>query len=746
MLLKPPSKIRPSLGISQSRMRSKTPCQQRPSSQTPTIRKKFTPRVNKSFTCYTDQKIPKHSRTSSLDKAREVNASIKHSKTRSLKSSGKILAPSKEILSLDSAKIEMNYGNYLKALDLLNKSLKIDATSLEGIYSRGVCYMHLTKFELAIKDFIKVLEIDPIFDRQLYIALYMCCSSLNQQTAAIQYLSKGLKKFPSFTQGFLLRGQVYNKLKKYDKALQDFKKVLNQDKQQYSTLLLIAESYIGLKDYISAIKVLNLSISRPEISKNAFLLRIQVFYELHKYEEALLDIEMILKDSIQEEKAFYYKGRIKFDNKQYSDAALCFEQAIQLSNDREIMNFSLYYLGIMKINERDFYGALHTIERGLIASQIPELKALHNYTEGVISLMKRKLDEGIIIFSQILKENDKILKEYTINTYENRGFAYFSLNKYELALEDFLEAKKNGLIEKASEFNIILCEAILSSFKGDDVNALKLFKNSKELFPKNIMPDLCRACIIMQISLNSSENLHLLSKSESLIEKIVKSREPECEVMFYRSIIRFCLKNYEAALESAKRAIEKADENISIHYVQRAFCYIALKKYEEAVQDFTIAIQLNENIKEIYIYRGISAFLQDDLHLALEDFLTVSKKSPEDQQLQRKMSKLLMIIGSFTESLEVIQGITKIDEEKIHLEAENYMLLNDHNKALKCIKSILKNKDIKNERKARFEVDKSIFELFIEIKNNPETIFEATSLCDNLKKTEGIIFTKKYLY
>ena len=622
MLLRPPSKMKQSLGISPQKMRSRTPSQQRPSSQTPTIRKKLSSTVKKTFKANTDNKnTKKHTRTLSLDKTRECNLSLTHSRTKSLKSSGRILPINKENSILDSAKLEMNYGNYQNAIELLNKCLKIESNNIECLYSRGVCNMYLNKYEIAVKDFLKVLDTNPIFDRQLYMALYMCYSSLNQQTAALKYLSQGLKKFPNFTQGYLLRGQVYNKVKKFEKAVQDFKKVLSHDKKEYSVLTLIAESYIGLKDYILAIKVLNLAISRQENSINALILRVKVFYELHKYEDALLDIEMILTSSTQEEKAFYYKGKIKFDYKQFTDAALCFEQAIQLSTDIEIINTSLYHLAIIRINERDFYGALHTIERCPLKTKSPELNAIHNYTEGVICLMKGKLEEGIHIFSDILKIDDKILKEYTINCYENRGFAYLSLKKYELALEDFLVARRKGKIEKASEFNIIICEAIIASVKGDYEHALQLLKGCKDIFPKNIMPNLCKAAILLQSSLKIDENAHLLKKSEEIIEKILESREPESEVVFYQSIIQFCSKDYEEALENVKLAIEKAEENIPNHYIQRGFCHIALKRYEEAVQDFTIAIQLNENLIGTYIYRGISAFLQDDLSIALEDFI-----------------------------------------------------------------------------------------------------------------------------
>ena len=741
MLLKVSSKLRPSIGISQPRMRSRTPSQPRPSSQTPTIRKKFSPTVNKSFTCYKEQTLPKHGRASSLDKTRDNNYSFKHTRTKSLKGSGKTLTLVKESSVLDSAKLEMSYGNYAKALDLLNKYLNSHPSSLDGVYSRGVCFMHLHKSEQAVKDLGKVAEIDPIYDRQLYMALYMCFMTLGQPILALRYLTRGLKNFPGFAQGFLLRGQIYNKSKKFEKALQDFKRVLNLDKKHSEVLMDIAESYIGLKDYTSANKVLNIAISRPEIVQKALICKAKVSYELGNYDEAMVEIDKILASSA-ESSAFCLKGKILYENQQFTDAVLCFEQAFQGTSDQEIVNTCIFYLGTIKLNERDFYGALHTFERTKPEHQTPELKALNKYTDGVISLMKRKLDESIHIFTEIISENEKSLKIYLGASFENRGFAYFSLKNYRCALDDLLAAKKHCRIEKASEFNIILCEAILTSLKGEDVKALEQFKQCKDHFPKNIMPDLCRASILLKVSQGHEENSHYLDKAESLIDNILATREPECEVLFFCSIVKFYLKNYEDALDNAKRAIEKADENLATHYMHRGLCHAALKKYEESVQDFTIALQLNENLQEVYLFRGICAFLHDDLQLALEDITGYSQTSPQNTTLLLRSAKLLMSMGSYTESLKILHQLDHIDSEKLFLQAKNYLLLFDYEKSLKCIKSLLKSP----ETNSPASFDKEILQFFISIQQDPNAVFHCSGLSHKLKLLEGKLFTQKYAF
>jgi tetratricopeptide (TPR) repeat protein len=738
MLLQPRNMSPIDLNI--KRMISKTPTN--PRSHSPSLKKKFTPNVNKSFTCYKDKIPNKHQRTYSLDKNKETST-IHRSKYRSIKTNPRALSQTKDS-TFEIAKLEIKNNNYRKAIEILNHLELPETENLEVVYNRGVCYMHLGQYKLAINDFVFVIETDPVFDKQVYIALYMCYMSCDQFLLALRSLSKALKKFPNFVQGFILRGQLLDKLKKHEKALRDFKRAIVLDKHQYLAYLYMAESFIAIQDWESALKVLVHCVSKPETVKKALILKIKVLYELKSFEEALIDTDKLINNWPEEIVAFYYKAKITLDQKKYSESALFFEQVIKGIDDAEMINSSLFYLGTIKIKERDFYGALHTFDRLIKSSITPDQKALHLYTEGVICLMKRKLDEGISIFNNLLKMNEPVLKELIGNCYENLGFAYFSLGKYEKALSMFNQGKKHLKLDKSSEFNSIISEAILSQANKNDKKALKLLKSCKSIFPKNPMPELCRACILMQYSFKSQENISMLMKSEAIIDEVSKSREPESEILFYKSILKFCLKNYDSAFENAKKAIEKADENLYKHYVQRAFCNAVLKKYDDAVQDFTIALQLEEDLKEVYILRGISSYLQDDLQSAFDDFVTVSKKYPTDLFLQVRLSKLFLIIGSHKESISILEekypAYHSFEIECV--KAHNYIYLQNYPKALDILNGVLKN----DEKNKLVHTDKEIIELLFKISQDSSLVFNSISFCSRFKDQVGEIFNKKYLY
>lgn len=662
-----------------------------------------------------------------------MSSKLKPRTCKSLKNSGKALISTREFGLVDSAKSEMNEGNYAKAVEILNKSLKSDEVNFEGLYSRGVCFMHLEKYELAIKDFLLVFEGEPGFDKQLYVALYMCYNYIGKPVQGLKLLNRGLRKFSNFSQGFLLRGQIYNKAKKYEKALRDFNKVLNLEKNSSNVIIHIAESYIGLKEYDSAMKAINILITRSEMTQKGFLLKVKVEYECKKFESCSKTISKIIKRWPKESTVFYYKGLLNLHQHKYTDAVICFEQVIQGNSDSDLVHSSLLHIGKLQIKERDFYGALHTFERSIELGQTKELKSFHKYTEGVICLMKRKLDEGIEIFNEIILANEECLVELMGDCYENRGFAFFSNKNYKAAFDDLNTCKKMKRLEKASEFNMTVADALLSEGKGDYLTALELLKSCKEIFPKNIMPSFCRASILVRLAKDAKAETGLVSKAEALIDKVLNSREPESEVYFFKSIINFISKDFAGSFENAKKTIEKADENIASHYVNRAFSNICLKKYEEAIQDLTISLQLKEDLKEVYLFRSICAFLQDDLQLSIDDLKLAQEKFPRDNKFQLKIAKLFTIIGNPKESLDALNSISLFEKPDCRLISQNYLLQNDFAKARNAL-----------DLSTSSQIDLKIIEFLQNQSKNSKFIFESSNLAKEISLSSGSIFNKKY--
>jgi len=144
--------------------------------------------------------------------------------------------------------------------------------------------------------------------------------------------------------------------------------------------------------------------------------------------------------------------------------------------------------------------------------------------------------------------------------------------------------------------------------------------------------------------LNDEENIgSQTNQSESNfkieIEKILdraaasekaRKKQNQMTVWDYRrqGVQYYNLKQYENALESFSRAIE-IQSNISTFYNDRGCVYVDLKKYDEAISNFDKAIELNPDYTEAYKNRGCVYVYSEKYWEALSDFNKAIELNPD---------------------------------------------------------------------------------------------------------------------
>lgn len=180
--------------------------------------KKFTPQINKSFTCYND--VPNQSNQSfTAEKSRNIslahlksrNTSLgKYRNFRSIPKFSQKEPPKKELTSifLDKAHSEMKINNYKNAISFLNKVIKEESSNPQALYSRGKCYICLGSYKEAIPDLLSLVQDYPLYEKNAYIALAMSFVAVNDYNTAVRQLTKALIKFPKFKDAYLARGQL----------------------------------------------------------------------------------------------------------------------------------------------------------------------------------------------------------------------------------------------------------------------------------------------------------------------------------------------------------------------------------------------------------------------------------------------------------------------------------------------------------------------------------------------------------
>eukprot|EP00397_Hematodinium_sp_SG-2012_P002984 GEMP01002992.1.p1 GENE.GEMP01002992.1~~GEMP01002992.1.p1 ORF type:complete len:1093 (+),score=220.05 GEMP01002992.1:157-3435(+) len=169
---------------------------------------------------------------------------------------------------------EMDRGNYGKAIGHFTTTLaeKSDVF-LMAKNRRGYCYLYMGDEDWALKDFAKVISADAKFNKNVYILAAVCCKRKGDYVTASRYLSSGLSVFPNASELLMARAELWLKLSKYDKAMLDFKKILQKHPDHSTALRGLGDACRGMGNYNEALYRYTEAIeaARAEICDDAYL-------------------------------------------------------------------------------------------------------------------------------------------------------------------------------------------------------------------------------------------------------------------------------------------------------------------------------------------------------------------------------------------------------------------------------------------------------------------------------------------
>lgn len=589
------------------------------------------------------------------------------------------------------AREEAKTGDFESALKTIEKILKTHPDHMKALYLRSNCYISMKKFREAIPDLLSIIQENPKYDKNIYIALAVCFVDLEEFPTAIRQLSKCLEIFPKFADGFINRGMLYNRQQRWDKAINDFHDAISINPTRGNAYLGLADTLIGIGDNVNAMKMLKKAGKDPASHAPALLKSGKIFFEQQQFQHALHDLDQALALQHDNVEAIYYRAFALLGLNNIVDAGLCLEQVIKYDVNKKFTGPAIYNLGAIKIKQRDYYGAMFTFQRGVDQGlEIEEQKILKNYVEAILSLIKRKFKEGVNMLSKIIRSKNPLIQEYIGNCFAYRGYGFASLEKHEKAVKDLTRASTLQKLDKSSEFNHNISKAALLSEK-DPQAALELFSQAGIFFPTNIEPMIYSAAIHFQLAI-SLKRQSAAEKSKDLLDAAIKIRDSESDLFFFRGIVLYFLNQTIEAVHDIEKAIDKAEDNVVDHFIARGLCSCRLKMYKEAIQDFCIAIQLNERCAEAYYYRGRCNFILDNTAAAFEDFQKLATLKPNDPEVHIHAGDLLMLTGSIEDALKAYlnAGVSQKSPESFKQRAKCFLLTDRIEEAIGELKKISK--------------------------------------------------------
>ncbi|MGB6294776.1 MAG: tetratricopeptide repeat protein, partial [Rivularia sp. (in: cyanobacteria)] len=527
------------------------------------------------------------------------------------------------------------------ALADFNKAIQMNPEFTMAYYNRGTFYDDQKKQDLALADFNKAIQINPQYADAYLNRGYVYHNHKKQDLALADY-NKAIKINPEYALAYLNRGAIYFDQKKLDLALADYNKAIKIDSEFAMAYYNRGNFYKNQKKLDLALADYNKAIEINPNDTDTYLNRGNLYSNQKKQDLALRDYNKAIEINPEFANGYYNRGKLYEDQKKWDLAVADYSKAIQINPnyDSAYNNRGNLYEDQKKqdLALRDYNKAIQINPKNAIAynnrgvlykDQKKEDLALRDYNKaieinpefaqaynnrGTVYDHQKKLDLALADYNKAIQINP----DYDI-AYSNRGLVYYSQKKWDLALADY---------NKAIQINPEYAQAYN--------NRGTLYNDQKKL-------DLALADYNKAIQINPKDaiayynrgNLYYKQKKQDLAladyNKAIQINPKYLEAYSNRGNLYNDQKKWDLALADYDKAI-KINPKDAIAYYNRGNLYSEQKKQDLALTDYSKAIQINPKNAQAYYNRGNLYYDQKKLDLALADYNKAIQINPEYAQ------------------------------------------------------------------------------------------------------------------
>jgi len=316
------------------------------------------------------------------------------------------------------------------------------------------------------------------------------------------------------------------------------------------------------------------------------------------------------------------------------------EESIKKDNtNRRIKILSIIFLLIVLTGVALFFWKLKNNEEKATEKLAISIKGYLERTQNSdISFENKKKIYSFLIDDFKNEENVHIIKIVS-RAYNNLGLIYKKDEKYENSIREYDEAIKRDIKYRKAYSNRGNAYLALSKYS----NAINDYKKVLELNPK------CKDYANLIETVSKRE----LPKDEELIENTLKDwEEKECKSYrpyFFIGSWYFKNENYEDAKKFAQYSLSRNTKNNELKYKSYTLLgksYIQLNEFDEAIQNYKKALELEPKKSWLYVYIFTCQLVNDENYVFDEELEKEFLKLKEDsnKKIYEKLKLLQRII------------------------------------------------------------------------------------------------------
>ena len=526
----------------------------------------------------------------------------------------KALKEEKEDPSLffERGMVKYNLNNYGGAIGDFTSSLEIEISS-QTYVARGKTKLLNEQYDEAIQDFNEALAIEN--SAEVYALISDANFKKGDYVAAIENYTSAINLLPS-AYFYINRGIIYQRIKDYDNALKDYTEAINIDENNIEYYELRYELYNIMQNFDLAEED---KATIDTINKN--------------YDSAIKRLSSILNK--KQNYLLYYKvGLLKNNISDYSGAIDSFTSALDLEKTAE----AFLERGKSKVKIKKYNGAFLDFNQSLKLK-----KSSETYFEMAKTYcLSKKYEQSIDFYNKALK-----LDSNNLDVIIGKLETLYTLEKYK------------DIISEISKIN--------STFKDVRLTDLKAKAEYKLDMYDDALKDL-------DVSLAMSAKIETYLLIAEIYEKLKDYRK--------------AILNYSIAIDIEKENVGfMAKQNLKDFYAKRENLYMLIgradlaqadKGYQsaiigsyrnnEAISYFTESLEIKQN-SEIYIARGELKLKNQDYQEAMEDFSKALELKPTSSLVYLRIGQTQMELEEYAQALQCFNNALEFggEEENVYV-------------------------------------------------------------------------------
>ena len=576
-------------------------------------------------------------------------------------------------------------GKYAKAIDNFNILSRLDSTSHEAYFFRGIAKYNLGDFIGAEQDFIKTLTINPVYTGGYHYRA-ITRSRMGQYENALSDLATALELRPSYTGLYYSRGVTYFLFQQFDQAIADFNRYLAKESSDPSAYLNRGAAYLYVGDTTAALNDYNQAITLNRFDAEGYIRRSRILHLQGHTEEALQDLDVALEVDSTNSFAYFNRALIRHERHEIEGALSDLNRVLK---DDPGNALTLYNRALIYSQIGDFRKALDDYDRVL---HINPRNVLAYFNRASVFLELERYQDAEQDYSKAIDLYPDFAKAYM-----NRSYVKNLMGDQKGAQTDYKAAQKKvqeyrgrtddtsmvaALADTSGRFSALL--SLDANFAKQDFNdELLQYRdidiNLKPLYQLTYSTQEEQVNALLEEQFNSEALLQLQArlpittrlKAHSTAEMSHAGNRPLLEALtqeamstnsaylwFAKAILERDQKQFNQALEDYNRAIELAPEE-AIFYLNRGALHVDMIDFLSSLEENVQILTLDDSgtTRARVQDRNIRSY---DYNTAILDVVKASMLQPENPFIYYNLGNLFCYAKDLPEAIRQYDEAIKL--------------------------------------------------------------------------------------